>query len=339
MPSAVSSTSTANAARTNITNTFDLGQTIRGHSAIGSGATIDHDDTFDRRWGVTLYVADATVTDLTNPLATTPGDFGTYSTYGTLVTFNPTGTIARDLLGFSLEYTLQGAGDYNDAEGVFGGVYYEGSGTFHRLNGLDYTVTANAGAGVGLTGLLTGAVVKTAGVVTHVWGANISANALFGGSTSDLRGTTIALAVDSSSHATVAYGLYLENDGIAGTGTLYGLWMDVMTGATVNYALWTDGGETRHKAGAAAVTPLTLQLDASQSADAFAVLASNGTTKLARIDKSGYQIISRTSAPADAALGAGEMALWFDSTNGLSKLMVKGKSANGSVVTGSVVLT
>jgi hypothetical protein len=324
---------------THTANTFDLGQTIRGHSAIGSGATIDHDDTFDRRWGVTLYIADATVTDLTNPLATTPGDFGTYSTYGTLVTFNPTGTIARDLLGFSLEYTLQGAGDYNDAEGVFGGVYYEGSGTFHRLNGLDYTVTANAGAGVGLTGLLAGAVVKNAGVVTHVWGANISASALFGGSASDLRGATIALTVDSSSHATVAYGLYLENDGIAGTGTLYGLWMDAMVGATTNYALWTNGGETRHKAGAAAVTPLTLQLDASQSADAFAVLASNGTTKLARINKGGYYVTSRNSAPADGDLSAGEAAVWFNPDNTTPAFNFKAKKSNGTVVSASVPMT
>lgn len=43
-------------------------------------------------------------------------------------------------------------------------------------------------------------------------------------------------------------------------------------------------------------------------------------------------------APADADLAANEMALWFDSTNGAAKLMIKGKSANGTVVTGEVAL-
>jgi hypothetical protein len=48
--------------------------------------------------------------------------------------------------------------------------------------------------------------------------------------------------------------------------------------------------------------------------------------------------IQAHAVPADADLAAGEAAVWFDSTNGASKLMVKAKSANGTVVTGSVTL-
>lgn len=49
--------------------------------------------------------------------------------------------------------------------------------------------------------------------------------------------------------------------------------------------------------------------------------------------------VSKNAAPADAELAAGQLALWFDSTNGAARLMLKGKSANGTVVTGNVTLT
>jgi len=49
-------------------------------------------------------------------------------------------------------------------------------------------------------------------------------------------------------------------------------------------------------------------------------------------------VIITHAAPADAVLNPGNAALWFDQTNGASKLMVKAMSANGTVVTGSVPL-
>jgi hypothetical protein len=42
------------------------------------------------------------------------------------------------------------------------------------------------------------------------------------------------------------------------------------------------------------------------------------------------------TAPLDGDIAPKEMALWFDSTNGASKLMIKGKQANGVVVSGAV---
>lgn len=47
---------------------------------------------------------------------------------------------------------------------------------------------------------------------------------------------------------------------------------------------------------------------------------------------------TRTTAPADADLAAGEVCFYFDSTNGAAKLKIKGKSANGTVVAGEVAL-
>jgi hypothetical protein len=54
---------------------------------------------------------------------------------------------------------------------------------------------------------------------------------------------------------------------------------------------------------------------------------------------SGFVVGGLNAAPADGDLIAGDFALWLDSTNGASKLMIKAKSANGTVVTGSVNLT
>jgi hypothetical protein len=50
-------------------------------------------------------------------------------------------------------------------------------------------------------------------------------------------------------------------------------------------------------------------------------------------------IFAGTTAPADNDLAAGQFALYWDSSNGASKLKIKGKSANGTVVTGSVSLS
>lgn len=60
---------------------------------------------------------------------------------------------------------------------------------------------------------------------------------------------------------------------------------------------------------------------------------------LATVSENGYFTTRKTSAPADGELVAGECAWWFDSSNGAAKVMFKGKSADGTVVTGSVSLT
>ncbi len=49
-------------------------------------------------------------------------------------------------------------------------------------------------------------------------------------------------------------------------------------------------------------------------------------------------ILIGPNQPTDASLVPNQVTMWFDSTNGSSKLMVKGKSADGTVVTGEVDL-
>ena len=57
------------------------------------------------------------------------------------------------------------------------------------------------------------------------------------------------------------------------------------------------------------------------------------------VSENGYFTTRKVAAPADAELSASEVAYWFDDTNGAGKLMIKGKTANGTVVTGEVALS
>lgn len=89
------------------------------------------------------------------------------------------------------------------------------------------------------------------------------------GDTNVLTGLYGAIAQYGSGTTDVAYGLWIDYPGAGGTiNTLYGIKVESqLDAATTAYALWTDGGETRHKAGAATVIPLVIEGDASQSAN------------------------------------------------------------------------
>ena len=60
---------------------------------------------------------------------------------------------------------------------------------------------------------------------------------------------------------------------------------------------------------------------------------------LLRVNKGGYLGLLTHSAPADGDVATGEATLWFDQTNGAGKLMVKAKTANGTVATAAIPLT
>jgi hypothetical protein len=90
-------------------------------------------------------------------------------------------------------------------------------------------------------------------------------------------------------------------------------------------------------ADAAAHVGLIVKGAASQSADLQRWISSADAV-LTRINKGGYVVIAQHAAPADGDLAAGECAIWFDRTDGAGKLMVKAKTADATVVTGSVTL-
>jgi hypothetical protein len=79
--------------------------------------------------------------------------------------------------------------------------------------------------------------------------------------------------------------------------------------------------------GAAAVTLLTFQAHASQSAD-LAVWESSGGTDYLRVTQDGYLVISQTAAPADARLANSQFALFLDGTDVKARLKDSGGSAS-----------
>lgn len=57
-----------------------------------------------------------------------------------------------------------------------------------------------------------------------------------------------------------------------------------------------------------------------------------------RVLQRGAVVTAQHTAPDDTDLAIGELSWWFDQTNGAAKAMFKGKSADGTVVTGEVAL-
>lgn len=59
----------------------------------------------------------------------------------------------------------------------------------------------------------------------------------------------------------------------------------------------------------------------------------------ARVTTDGHFAVRTNASPVAATLVAGEAAFWFDSTNGAAKMMITAKQADGTIKTGSVILS
>lgn len=106
-----------------------------------------------------------------------------------------------------------------------------------------------------------------------------------------------------------------------------------------NYLYWGGGGpNTLFTPINAAHVGVCVKAISSQSANLMEWQTSGGSVGVA-VNKAAYLYTAKTSAPADGDIAAGQAFFWFDSTNGAAKLMVKGKSADGTVVSGEVALS
>jgi hypothetical protein len=90
--------------------------------------------------------------------------------------------------------------------------------------------------------------------------------------------------------------------------------------------------------GGLAVLSLLQATVGAQRADMLQATAPDGQKVLSRISPAGYYMTRKTTAPADTELAASELAIWFDTTPGSPKLMVKGKLADGTVTNGAFPL-
>lgn len=111
-------------------------------------------------------------------------------------------------------------------------------------------------------------------------------------------------------------------------------------GSEVEYMRITANGQAYFRYNQAEMVWVGAAGPANEAAIAFGIGADvriyRKASDLAMVSKAiGTEL---NAAPADASLSAGEVALWFDQTNGAAKLKIKGKSADGTVVTGDVAL-
>lgn len=135
----------------------------------------------------------------------------------------------------------------------------------------------------------------------------------FGGDATGLYGSVVVqgsnvttqIAALSAEHNTIyGGGVVAQNIGIRGRSQHdgvknYELYLeDEGTGAN-DWAIWVEGGRSKFK---------------------------------------GAIVSALNTAPGDGELSAGDLAFWFDKTNGASKLMLKAKQADGTVETGTVPL-
>jgi len=83
-----------------------------------------------------------------------------------------------------------------------------------------------------------------------------------------------------------------------------------------------------------------IQAPTTATASTLLVLDSskNATTTTAVVVKANTLVFQLHAAPGTGNLAAGDCALWFDQTDGAGKLMVQAKTANGTLVAGSVTL-
>jgi len=68
------------------------------------------------------------------------------------------------------------------------------------------------------------------------------------------------------------------------------------------------------------------------------ILSDGAGNQYLGVNTTSFRLRGWHAAPGAANLQAGDMAVWFDQTNGASKLMVQAKSANGTLVAGSLAL-
>lgn len=144
------------------------------------------------------------------------------------------------------------------------------------------------------------------------------------GLTDGIRFYADAAASTGGSAATVTERMRIQNNGNVAMGSKFGL-----SGAWA--ALTLTAPTTSHYG-------LIVQAIASQ-AEPLCEWEDSSGNPYGGIDKSGFWYTNKNAAPADGDLVAGQCVLWFDKTNGAAKLMIKGKSTNGTVVAGSVALS
>lgn len=150
-------------------------------------------------------------------------------------------------------------------------------------------------------------------------------------------GDTPVTATGMSGQTAPIFSAFLNGQALAAVRVLATGQLRLLNGGVIDNAANTALQPLSISNFAIAHRTLSLKGVASQSGDQLTLLDSADATQ-SRFNKDGVFMTRKTAAPADGDLVAGEMALWFDSSNGAAKLMVKAKEAGGTVRTGEVAL-
>lgn len=230
-------------ARLAAANTFSLGQTLHGHSAIGASAAIDSAYPGGSPWPRVLALDDGTVTNLSGA--------GFYSLLGAYQYFNASAAVGKSIFLLSLEAELQGAQNYQSIEGIFGGAYHAGSGTASYVAGLEfYALATGTGAANSLVALNVIAANRTSVPKTSatIWAGAFQPEVASGNTGTTVAGVITFPVIASGATATTLHGIHIDTASInagATIGTHYGLRIGPVTVGTTRYAIHTSTGPVR----------------------------------------------------------------------------------------------
>lgn len=140
--------------------------------------------------------------------------------------------------------------------------------------------------------------------------------------------------------------IFDASSGVFGTLTYDSAFFALLDNLGASAALSVGELDTTHLqvSGPAFVTMQTatdlmrVKANVGQSVDIFEVTNQSNTPYM-RVNKSGYLIVHKTSAPPDADLIAGDVSIWLDATPGAAVFNIKAKDSGGTVRTGSINLT
>jgi hypothetical protein len=217
------------------------GAVFVGDSAIGPNGGPDEPTVFGDDWIQLLNLSWSAVnnywTDMSNG-----GVFGLMSALRSINRLNAAANADRGFTIFDGEVHLYGDKDYAGAEGFTGSVVTESSytGNAGSLFGLDFIVSMKGGTSGYAAAANAAANTLFSAHATNLVGADISSYCFLGGSATRQYGERITLYNEGPSD--FSRGLYIENDGVSNVTALQGIYIDPITGATANHAIYTNDG-------------------------------------------------------------------------------------------------
>lgn len=109
--------------------------------------------------------------------------------------------------------------------------------------------------------------------------------------------------------------------------------------STANYLYWGGGTpNSLFRPVNGAHVAACFKSHASQSVHLVEFQDAGGANGFA-LSKNAYPVFLKNAAPADAEIAANQAFAWYDATNGAAFLKVRAKTADGTVVSGSLALT